>query len=74
VEPTDKSLHDFIHDMLKVELHVHLEGSIRPATLLALAERNKVPLPARDLAGLRNSTSSPTWSTLSGSILPFPAV
>lgn len=47
------SLHDFIRDMPKVELHVHLEGSIRPATLLTLAERNGVSLPARDLDGLR---------------------
>jgi adenosine deaminase len=38
----------------KVELHVHLEGSIRPATLLALAERNGLPLPAADLEGLRD--------------------
>lgn len=30
----------------KVELHVHLEGTIRPHTLLSLAERNRLPLPA----------------------------
>jgi aminodeoxyfutalosine deaminase len=42
----------FIREMPKVELHVHLEGSIRPATLLTLAERNGVGLPARDLEGL----------------------
>ena len=47
------SLHDFIHEMPKVELHVHLEGSIRPSTLLALAKRNGVDLPTHDLAGLR---------------------
>jgi adenosine deaminase len=47
------SLLDFAREMPKVELHVHLEGSIRPTTLLTLAERNKVPLPASDLAGIR---------------------
>jgi adenosine deaminase len=40
--------------MPKVELHVHLEGSIRPATLLRLARRNRVTLPAQDEEGLRD--------------------
>ncbi|MBT3589997.1 MAG: adenosine deaminase [Candidatus Marinimicrobia bacterium] len=38
-------LHSFIREMPKVELHVHLEGSIRPKTLLKLAEKNNVPIP-----------------------------
>ncbi|MGC9666945.1 adenosine deaminase [Planosporangium sp. 12N6] len=29
----------------KIELHVHLEGAIRPATLLDIARRNDLPLP-----------------------------
>ncbi len=29
----------------KIELHVHLEGSIRPASLLRIARRNDLPLP-----------------------------
>jgi aminodeoxyfutalosine deaminase len=46
-------LQEFICAMPKVELHVHLEGSIRPSTLLILAERNGVRLPSRDVEGLR---------------------
>ncbi|ASU81928.1 adenosine deaminase [Nocardiopsis gilva YIM 90087] len=32
----------FIRDLPKVELHVHLEGSMRPATLIELAARHRV--------------------------------
>ena len=39
--------------MPKVELHVHLEGTFRPATLLHLAKKNGVALPADDEAGIR---------------------
>lgn len=37
----------------KVELHVHLEGSIQPETLLRLAERHDVALPARTVEEMR---------------------
>lgn len=47
------TLETFIHAMPKVELHVHLEGSIRPATLLTLAQRHQVDLPAKTEAGLQ---------------------
>jgi aminodeoxyfutalosine deaminase len=36
----------------KIELHVHLEATVRPARLLEIARRNDVRLPARDEAGL----------------------
>ena len=36
----------------KIELHVHLEGSIRAATLLDLARRNGQSLPADTVEGL----------------------
>jgi aminodeoxyfutalosine deaminase len=43
----------FLLRMPKVELHVHLEGAMRPAVLLELARRNGVDLPAQDEAGLK---------------------
>lgn len=43
----------FIAQMPKVELHVHLEGSVRPETLLKLARRHNVTLPADSVEGLR---------------------
>ncbi len=37
----------------KVELHLHLDGSIPPATMFDLAQKEDIPLPARDLEGFR---------------------
>lgn len=37
----------------KIELHVHLEGSVSPAALIAAADRNGCTLPVRDEGELR---------------------
>jgi aminodeoxyfutalosine deaminase len=47
------SIDRFLLRLPKVELHVHLEGSMRPAVLLELARRNGIELPAQDEAGLK---------------------
>ena len=48
-----RAMENLIRRMPKVELHVHLEGAIRPETLLRLAERNRVRLPAGTAEELR---------------------
>ena len=53
------SLESFVLAMPKVELHVHLEGTVRPETLLALARRHGVALPTDTVEGVR------AWYTFS---------
>jgi adenosine deaminase len=49
---TSVNLDAFIATMPKVELHVHLEGSVRPETLIKLARKNGISLPADSVEGL----------------------
>ncbi|MBN2044732.1 MAG: adenosine deaminase [Anaerolineales bacterium] len=55
-------LKEFIHQLPKAELHIHLEGAITPETVLKLAKQNKMQdtLPAKDVDGLRK------WFQFSG--------
>jgi adenosine deaminase len=50
---TSQAIEAYLHAVPKAELHVHLEGSIRPETLLTLAQRNGVELPATNVEELR---------------------
>jgi aminodeoxyfutalosine deaminase len=47
------SIERFLLRLPKAELHVHLEGAMRPAVLMELARRNGIDLPARDAADLK---------------------
>ena len=51
----DADMVDFLVDLPKAEIHVHLEGAIQPETVLALAKRHDKldALPADTVAGLR---------------------
>ena len=43
---------EFIHSLPKAELHCHLDGSLRPQTVLELAKEQEVELPKKDLKSL----------------------
>src|SRR5512138_1840762 len=46
---------EVIEKLPKTDLHVHLDGSLRLSTILDLADKQRVELPARDEDGLRKA-------------------
>ena len=52
---TSVSLHDFIRGLPKAELHLHIEGSLEPEMMFALAQRNGVKLPCASVDEVRTA-------------------
>ena len=48
-------MHDFITRLPKAELHLHIEGSLEPELMFALAERNGVALPYASIEAVREA-------------------
>src|SRR4051812_30732113 len=54
--PIDQAnLHRFIAAMPKAELHLHIEGTLEPAMMMALARRNGIALPYDSIDAIREA-------------------
>jgi adenosine deaminase len=55
---------EFIRDIPKTDLHLHLDGSIRIPTLIELAKENNVPLPSYTEEGLKETVFKDRYANL----------
>ncbi len=52
--PADR-LPDLLRSMPKAELHIHIEGSLEPELIFALAQRNRISIPYSSVEDLRQA-------------------
>ncbi|MEM7118831.1 MAG: adenosine deaminase [Chloroflexota bacterium] len=52
------TMQDFIRGLPKAELHLHIEGTLSPQTLLRLAERNDLSFPYQSVAGIEEALAN----------------
>ncbi|OQR82107.1 hypothetical protein THRCLA_11129 [Thraustotheca clavata] len=55
---------EFLHKIPKTDLHCHLEGAIRPATLIELATKQGVELPTYDVEKMNSCIFKETYNNL----------
>ncbi len=63
--PVSVEMRSFIEGLPKAELHVHLEGTVLPATVLKLAERNGMDYPFKSVEEIQDALDSRTAGLVS---------
>ncbi len=62
---------EFVRAIPKSELHCHLDGSIRPGTLVELAQEKKIKLPSYEIDGLKQLVFKDTYKDLNDYLKGF---
>jgi adenosine deaminase len=62
---------EFLRELPKTDLHVHLDGSVRLGTLIELAREYHVELPSYTESGLRETVFKDRYPNLSEYLRPF---
>ena len=70
---TAQRLQELLRAMPKAELHIHIEGSLEPELIFALAQRNDVPLPYASVEALRQAYAFTNLQSFRTSTTPGPA-
>lgn len=65
MSPVPEEMRRFIEGLPKAELHVHLEGTVLPATVLKLAERNGMDYPFKTVEEIQEALDSRTTGLVS---------
>lgn len=50
-------MQDFISKFPKIELHLHIEGTLEPEMMLSLSQKNKIPLPYKNIEETKQAYS-----------------
>ncbi len=65
MSPVSNEMLSFIKGLPKAELHVHLEGTVLPATVLKLAERNGMDYPFKSVEEIHEALDNRTTGLVS---------
>jgi len=49
------ALKNFIHNLPKIELHVHIEGTLEPELMFNLARRNQIQIPYKSVQEIHDA-------------------